>query len=727
MTQKFNTMAKTPKYPARLLVRLLITAGFFSSLLTFATAVTTLEAGTPLAIDSTENKTQNYEAWGQDVNGLRCRFGLVPEKERYSLGEQIGIRFWVENVSEQVIYFLTPKWVNNSCTCIIKDNYGVEQQVNSIIYLGWNPASRIKLEPGEGVMLDSASLGLAGNREQAENFNHPVGHVAVLKAGNYSISFELRFHGQMYYKDSLLAKPGDWAGTLATGTAKLCINPAQAEGIFESYFPDDPEAGKKLDEYWANRKDALLSDEEFFELFRRGLRRCTAQYKGNFLMQHIGSKYIWHKDPDDARALDIVYHASFEPEYKYYAVYSGLSVANPKSERVMKRLVDIAVEYEQLGRIIWGIKASNQKDEFEQLLEGYLQDPNAENRERAQIVLKAFRGEIDAGKWERQWKQRQHEQRTISEFGSELPRIKEAFLTGSSQERLEAVEFVWRNNIALSMDVNFINALDACSQDSEPKVRARAAAILGGNFIWAKDSQPDEAIEILMRLSADEQRSVRYNAVYHGLSVVNQKSDAVVKRLVDIALTDDEHNMYGRCCWALRDNQKAKGILRSYAGNDEFDQEKVKQLYQQLFEEDSIQMPPAAELSAGAVTDLNTTVSLTLSEQAPFSEALDELRNSAGGELNLTVFWRDLEEIGINRDTPIQIGHVEAVPLKVALKLLLRTVAGEDNILDYRVFDGVIVIATRPTLAKFGPETRIYDITGLSAPPADYRTQTSGR
>ncbi len=720
-------MAEAHNYQARPLVRLLITAGLFSSLLTFATAVTTLEAGTPLAIDSTENKTQNYEAWGQDVNGLRCRFGLVPEKERYSLGEQIGIRFWVENVSEQVIYFLTPKWVNNSCTCIIKDNYGVEQQVNSIIYLGWNPASRIKLEPGEGVMLDSASLGLAGNREQAENFNHPVGHVAVLKAGNYSISFELRFHGQMYYKDSLLAKPGDWAGTLATGTAKLCINPAQAEGIFESYFPDDPEAGKKLDEYWANRKDALLSDEEFFELFRRGLRRCTAQYKGNFLMQHIGSKYIWHKDPDDARALDIVYHASFEPEYKYYAVYSGLSVANPKSERVMKRLVDIAVEYEQLGRIIWGIKASNQEDGFEQLLETYLQDPNAENCEHARIVLKAFRGEIDAGKWERQWKQEQHEQRTISQFGSELPRIKEVFLTGSSQERLEAVEFVWRNNIALSMDNDFIEALDACSQDGNPAVRARTAVILGNNFIWAKDTQPDEVIEILMRLSADEQRDVRYKAVYHGLSVVDEKSDTVVKRLIDIALTDDEHNMYGRCCWALQDNQKAKEILRSYAEDNELDQEKVKQLYQQLFQEDSIQIPPAAEPSPVSATDLNTVVTLTVSEQTPFIDALDELKSSDGGKLNLTVFWRDLERAGIDKDTPVQVGPIEAVPLKTALKLLLNAVAGEDGVLDYRVLDGVIVIATRPTLAKFGPETRIYDITDLSAPPGEYRTRTSSR
>ena len=42
--------------------------------------------------------------------------------------------------------------------------------------------------------------------------------------------------------------------------------------------------------------------------------------------------------------IDIVYHASFSSKFKYYAVYSGLSVANPKSQIVLKRLVDLAMD-----------------------------------------------------------------------------------------------------------------------------------------------------------------------------------------------------------------------------------------------------------------------------------------------------------------------------------------------------------------------------------------------
>jgi len=186
--------------------------------------------------------------------------------------------------------------------------------------------------------------------------------------------------------------------------------------IFESYFPDNLQAGKQLNEYWENRKYSNISDAEFFELFRKGLRACTIQYRGNAPMQHIGGNYIWNKEPFDPRAVDIVYHASFSPEFKYYAVYSGLSVANPKSEKVLKRLVDIAMEPHQLGRIIWGVKQSKQEDEFIAFLEPYLQASDSEKRQHADVVAKAFRGEIDAGKWEKEWNQMQQTEKTIRQF-----------------------------------------------------------------------------------------------------------------------------------------------------------------------------------------------------------------------------------------------------------------------------------------------------------------------
>jgi nitrous oxidase accessory protein NosD len=360
-----------------------------------------------------------------------------------------------------------------------------------------------------------------------------------------------------------------------------------------------------------------------FELFRKGLRRSTVKYKGNFLMQHIGGGYIWHKDPDDQRAIDIVYHASFSPEYRYYAVYSGLSVANPKSEKVLKRLVDLAMEYHQLGRILWGVKQSKQEVQFVAFLEPYLQASDMENRERADIVAKALRGEIDAGKWEREWDQMQKTERTIHEFGDELPKIKKTFLSGTSEDRLKAINFIRRNAITLTFDQSFIRALDACSQDSDANVRAGAANFLGYNYIWGKDVEPKEVIEILLRLSNDEDRQVRYNSVYSGLSVVNEKDAKVIKRLVELALTDHENNLYGRIVWGLRgpmrfDRKLVERILAEQLDEVKSDLHKAASLYFLYKELFDTEPPSAWDLEDAAGYYPNEVFGINFSPQEPF-------------------------------------------------------------------------------------------------------------
>lgn len=364
--------------------------------------------------------------------------------------------------------------------------------------------------------------------------------------------------------------------------------------IFESYFPDDAEAGKRLDEYWETKDrtpnvGAILSDKALFELFRKGLRRCMIEYKDNFPMQYIGTKYIWYKKPSDPNAVDLLYFASFSPEFKYYAIYSGLSVANPKPPKVLARLVDIAIEYHQIGRIIWGVRESNQEAEFMTLLTPYLADPNTEKREHAEIVVKAFNGEIDANKWENEWNQKQRIERTKQKFGGDLPQIKTAFLTGTSKERLDAIRFVKRNAITLTFDNSFIEAIDACAHDSNARVRADAAAILGSNFICVESVPSPEATEIMMRLSTDEDPKVRYNAVYFGLSVVTDKNELVVRRLVDLALsdnpTDRNNDVGGMASWGLRRTEKARPLLLEYLSDGKHDSDRVALLYESIFNE----------------------------------------------------------------------------------------------------------------------------------------------
>ncbi len=360
--------------------------------------------------------------------------------------------------------------------------------------------------------------------------------------------------------------------------------------VFESYFPVDEEAGKKLDEWWKNKDTVYLDTDTFFELFRKGIRKCTIEYKGNFPMQYIGGKYISHKEPDDQKAIDIVYYASFSPEYKYYAVYSGLSVANPKSEKVLKRLVDIALEYHQLGRIIWGVKQSKQDNKFIAFLEPYLHSSDPVKREHADIVIKAFRGEIDGNRWEREWNQKQRTEKTIREFGDDLSKIKKTFLTGTSAERREAFKFVKRNGITLFHDASFIAALGECVKDSDANIRAETARLLGNNFIWGQYVQPEEAIEILLRLSKDQSRDVRYQVVYFGLSVITNKDEQIIKRLVEMALDEsNSHNFADRIRWGLThgaNKEVIKKYLDPYLSIEDKKGELARNLYKEIYKEE---------------------------------------------------------------------------------------------------------------------------------------------
>ena len=360
--------------------------------------------------------------------------------------------------------------------------------------------------------------------------------------------------------------------------------------VFESYFPDDAEAGKKLDQWWENRGRNPLDDEEFFELFRKGLRRSTVKYKGNFLMQYIGGGYIWHKDPDDQRAVDIVYHASFSPEYKYYAVYSGLSVANPKSEKILKRLVDIAMEtddyYNVTGRILWGCR--NQKDELIACLDPYLNSDDTSVRQKAQDVKDYF---MDSKAFMAK-RAKQHQESVRQEYGDKLGQLRDKLLNGDSQSRLNTLKQLQSKGIMSIVDTSFLDAFRACTKDSDPKVRTEAARMMGGQFIWKGGSQNQQAIEILAELLNDPDRSTRYAAVYYGLSTVRNPSKELVRKMLATILDDREINYYGRVIWGIRRNkQSCIEILEEWINQSEQDSQRAVKAFE-IYEDVSAQQLP---------------------------------------------------------------------------------------------------------------------------------------
>lgn len=109
----------------------------------------------------------------------------------------------------------------------------------------------------------------------------------------------------------------------------------------------------------------------------------------------------------------------------------------------------------------------------------------------------------------------------------------------------------------------------------------------------------------------------------------------------------------------------------------------------------------------------------TFTPQMPLREAVDILRKSIPGGLNIVVLWKDLEEnADIYPDTSIGIDGVSGVSLGRHLRSLLDGVSGASpERLGYVVEEGVVIVATIGSLPQ-KMVTRVYDVTDLVAPPS---------
>jgi hypothetical protein len=105
----------------------------------------------------------------------------------------------------------------------------------------------------------------------------------------------------------------------------------------------------------------------------------------------------------------------------------------------------------------------------------------------------------------------------------------------------------------------------------------------------------------------------------------------------------------------------------------------------------------------------------------PLGEAIDILRNSTTPPMNIVVLWRDLENAGVYRDTPIGIDGVPGLKVGQCLDLLTASLsAGASVKLGYVVRNGAVVVATTDGLPAPQMMARVYDISDLVAEPARY-------
>jgi len=352
-----------------------------------------------------------------------------------------------------------------------------------------------------------------------------------------------------------------------------------------SFFPDDVQAGEELDELWAVKNYAFntVSSEEILEIVRKGFRGTSA--KKDDIIGTIGSKFVWHKRPSVQSAVDILYCASFEPDVKYNAFYYGLTVANPKSPEVLKRLVELAMQGYGVGRIAWGILAVNdQQEEFVNLLKPYLNSNDSTERQQAQNVMRVIEGK-SSGVYSTGVGETNPEdiEKLKKDLGDKLGQIKQALLTGTSSLRLMELERICSLKICLLFDDTFISAIQACAKDESPKVRIKAAEVAGYYWIWGDTITNPKITRLLIQLSEDEVQEVRFATVEKGLFNIPNKTKDVIKLIIDITLTEQKEipeKLYGRIQYVLRVNgKKTRTILQEYLNEGEYGRGIIARLY----------------------------------------------------------------------------------------------------------------------------------------------------
>jgi len=355
---------------------------------------------------------------------------------------------------------------------------------------------------------------------------------------------------------------------------------------FEGFFPDDADGGRRLDALFSAEDRDSRSDEEILTTVQNGLRR-TSQHR-TLILRWIGNRYIWGKSPQNADAIELMYHAAdfsgpqADPyRTRHYAVYFGLSVVQPKTPAILRTLVDLCIRVDDpndLHRVAWG--AESQRAELLTFLRPHLDSQDEAVRDKARVVERIFKGELQAFAWAKE----ESRKRAKAKYTDQLPQIREALVEGDSAARRQVLDLILRDRIMLIMDESWIESFATCAQDADRRVRERVATIVGQFWVWEATAVDPAAVKLMLQLSRDEQRGVRYNAVYFGLSTVRPKDDAVIRRLLELAFEDRERNLYGRIQWGLKaDRQRAVELLDEYmAGDDPQHAQHAREVYKDL-------------------------------------------------------------------------------------------------------------------------------------------------
>ncbi len=323
-------------------------------------------------------------------------------------------------------------------------------------------------------------------------------------------------------------------------------------------------------------KPRELGDADF-ALVRKGLRRTSVDRAKVLQWMSYG---MWRTVPGkenmpfaprqpQAAAVEIMYHAADpKPEAdrygtRYNAVYFGLSQVQPKPPNVLHALADLAMTTEDsqlLGRIVasltWG---PSQQEAFLEFIKSYEQSREPRARDEAALLRKIVNQEEEPAVLA----VRRDRARAKARFGDRLPAIEATLRSGSPADRLETLRLIRKERIFWIMEDSSIPAFALAATDRDPEVRKAVAEVVGLRFLWNESPSPEAAIDLVMRMSFNEELPVRRSVVRYGLAPLKGKPERVIRRLLEMAEADRDPDLRAMVEGGLRaDWRTAARILR---------------------------------------------------------------------------------------------------------------------------------------------------------------------
>jgi hypothetical protein len=114
---------------------------------------------------------------------------------------------------------------------------------------------------------------------------------------------------------------------------------------------------------------------------------------------------------------------------------------------------------------------------------------------------------------------------------------------------------ITQHKIQGEVDERFLPGFKVCADDPATPVRSVTAQLLGKHFIQGKENPNPEAVELLIKLAKDSNNDVSFSAVYYGLSQIQNKSEAIISLLLDIAATNRKQELYDNIFQSLEKNR----------------------------------------------------------------------------------------------------------------------------------------------------------------------------